>query len=98
MQYKLFNICPSEIGEMNEWSKSMNQSKEFTLHRECASFELSEDKIFEILKERGLSSFNMGNKIGITAARYLEENSFSEIDEQKLINRDVLDLTKGVVA
>merc|ERR1711976_136782 len=78
--------------EFYQWVKNVNIDDEFELHRECASYEPSEEVIFGILKEKGLASFKEENDIGITAARYLGENPFSEIDEQKLINRFVLDM------
>ncbi|GFH57066.1 hypothetical protein CTEN210_13542 [Chaetoceros tenuissimus] len=83
--------------QVNEFVHLMNHEAQYSLHRECASFETSEDNIFEILKERGLQSFVRENHIGITAARYLEENPFSEIDEFKLINKLVLDLMGEVM-
>ncbi|GFH57049.1 hypothetical protein CTEN210_13525 [Chaetoceros tenuissimus] len=83
--------------EVNEWIQNINQNEEFALHRECASYEPSEDVIYGALKERGLSSFTVENKIGITASRYLDENPFSDIREQNLINRLVLDMMGEII-
>ena len=76
---------------------SHNKEEEFELHRECASCDPSEDVIYGILKERGLSSFNVKNKIGITASRYLDENPFCEIEEKKLVNRFILDMMGEII-
>lgn len=78
--------------ECNKWIKNINQAGEYALHRECTSFDPSENAIYEILKRQGLASFHLENEIGITASRYLQENPFTQIKEQKLINRYVLDL------
>ena len=85
------------VVQLNEWIKNINNGNDFDLHRECASYDPSEEVILGILKERGLLSFKEENKIGITAARYLEENPFSEIDEQKLIKKFVLDVMGEVI-
>ena len=60
--------------EVNEFVHRMNHEAKYALHRECACIEPSEDFIHEILNGRGLQAFSSGNDIGITAARYLEEN------------------------
>ena len=83
--------------EFYQWIKDVNMDEEFELHLECASFEPSEDNIYNVLKKKGLSSFKEKNDIGITASRYLEENPFSEIDEQKLVNKFVLELMGEVI-
>ncbi|GFH57059.1 hypothetical protein CTEN210_13535 [Chaetoceros tenuissimus] len=90
-----YNMDDNE--EVNEWIQNINQNEEFALHRECASYEPSEDVIYGALKERGVSSFTVENKIGITASRYLDENPFSDIREQNLINRFVLDMMGEII-
>ncbi len=65
---------------------------EFDLHRECASLNPSEEVIYAIFKDRGQKCFQLKNNIGITASKYLYENPYTDITEQKLINRLVLDM------
>ena len=85
--------------EANSWIRNINQNEEFALHRECASIEPSEDNIYQIIKRQGLSSIHVKNQIGFTALEYLEKNPFvdSEITEQNLINRYVLDLMGEII-
>jgi len=82
--------------EVNDWIKNVNQgSEQFTLHHECSSCNPpSEGRLYEIVKERGHSSLNKENEIGVTVLEYLRENPFFEIqiDERKLMNKYVLDL------
>ena len=80
--------------QVNEWIKNLNQAEEFALHRECASYIPSENKIYRIIKEQGLPSLHIKNQIGVTAFDYLQQNPYVnfEVDQQKLINRLVLEL------
>ncbi|GFH56969.1 hypothetical protein CTEN210_13445 [Chaetoceros tenuissimus] len=81
--------------EVNEWIKLLNQEEEFAIHRECSAYSPpSEERLYEIIKEQGLSSLHTANQIGITALKYLQVNPFFEnqIEEKKLINRYVLGL------
>ena len=85
---------------VNEWIKNLNRDEEFALHRECASYEPSDDHIYEIIKQQGLSSIHVKNQIGLTAFEYLHKHPYAdiEIEEQKLINRLVLELMGEVIA
>ena len=62
--------------EVNEWIKNLNQDEEFALNRECASYEPSDDNIYEIIKQQGLSSIHVKNQIGLTAFEYLHKNPY----------------------
>ncbi|GFH56990.1 predicted protein [Chaetoceros tenuissimus] len=84
--------------KVKQWIKDENMGNEFDLHRECASYNPSEEAIYAILMERGLQSFTLENKIGITPSQYLQENPFSQIKEQKMINRLVLELMGEIIA
>ena len=75
----------------SQWVKNVNMENEFDLHRECASMNASEEVIYAIFKERGQKSFQLKNKIGVTASRYLYENPYTDITEQKLIKRFILE-------
>ena len=85
---------------VNEWIKNINQHEEFALHRVCASTEPSKDNIYEIIKRQGLPSIQIKNKIGVTVFEYLHKNPYTdiELDEQKLINRYVLELMGEIIA
>ncbi|GFH57041.1 predicted protein [Chaetoceros tenuissimus] len=93
-RYKLENN-----DEVNEWIKALNQSEELALHRECASYEPSEDNIFEIIKCQGLPSIHVKNQIGLTAFEYLQMNPNTDfvIDEKKFINRLILELMGEII-
>ncbi|GFH57099.1 hypothetical protein CTEN210_13575 [Chaetoceros tenuissimus] len=84
--------------EINEWIKNINQNEEFALHRECASYEPSENAIFEIVKHQGLPSIHVKNQIGLTGFEYLQKNPYANVNEQKLINRLILDLMGEITA
>jgi hypothetical protein len=83
--------------EVTDFIGPFNQDEKLALHRECASFEPSEDSIYAIFKRQVYSSIHIKNKIGLTAFEYLEKNPYTEITEQKLINRYVLDLMGEII-
>ncbi|GFH57034.1 hypothetical protein CTEN210_13510 [Chaetoceros tenuissimus] len=72
-------------------------NNEFDLHRECASCNPSEEVIYEIFKEQGRKYFQLKNNIGITASEYLNENPYTDLNDQKLINRHVLDMMGEII-
>ena len=79
--------------EVNAWVKNMNgDDEEFGLHRACSSFNPMADIIYEIVKRKGLASFQKKNEIGITPSKYLEENPFAHVDQQKLVKRYILEV------
>ncbi|GFH47060.1 hypothetical protein CTEN210_03535 [Chaetoceros tenuissimus] len=79
--------------EVNAWIKNMNgDDDEYALHRACSSFNPIIDIIYGIVKRQGLRSFKKENEIGITPLKYLEKNTFVDINEQKLVNRYILEL------
>jgi len=104
--FKAFKTSPfaNEFGSYNEervseWIKNVNEDEEFALHRECASYEPSENNIYEIIKRQGLSSIHVKNQIGLTAFEYLEKNPYTDIkiDEHKLIKKLVLVLMGEII-
>merc|ERR1711971_767064 len=98
-EYGYYNIAVSN-DRVNEWIKDLNQAPEFTLHRECAFIEPSEDNIYEIIKQQGLPSIHVKNQIGVTSFDYLQNNPYAEnhIDQHKLMMRLVLDLMGEIIA
>lgn len=78
--------------EVHDWIKSINGQEEYAIHRECASCEPSIVSIIQILKDRGIKTLYSENKIGVTPSKYLTENPFHEINEQKIINAYIFDL------
>ena len=94
----LIKACPFATDKVKEWIKHLNQHQEFSLHRECASIEPSEDNIVEIIKQQGL---RVKNKIGLTALEYLEQNPYAaenQIDQHKLMKKLVLGLMGEIIA
>ena len=79
--------------EVNTWVKNLNgNNEEYALHRSCSAFNPISDIIYEIIKRQGLVSFQKKNIVGITPLRYLEENPFADIDQQKLVKRYILEM------
>ncbi|GFH57035.1 leucine-rich repeat domain-containing protein [Chaetoceros tenuissimus] len=93
----LQRVSKSSDGLPSYWIKSVNIENEFYLHRECASMNPSEEIIYSIFKKQGRQCFQLKNDIGITASRYLYENPYTDITEQKLINRRVLDMMGEII-
>ena len=83
--------------QVTDFIQPFNQDEKFALHRECASIDFSENNIYEIFKRQGFSSIHIKNKIGLTAFEYLQQNPYTDITEQKLINRYVLDLIGEII-
>ena len=83
----------SNTEEINTWVKNMNcNNEEYALHRACSAFNPISDIIYEIIKNQGLASFKKKNIIGITPLLYLEENPYVNINQQKLVNRYILEM------
>ena len=79
--------------EVNTWIKNINDNnEEYALHRACSAFNPISDIIYEIVRRQGPASFQKENKIGITPVRYLEENPYANIDQQKLMKRYILEM------
>ena len=83
--------------EVNEWIKTHHEDNEFSLHRACASFNPLDEVIFDIIKRQGLKAFRRPDSVGVTASRYLSENPFSEVEEQKIIKRYMLDMMGEII-
>ena len=75
-----------------------SDSEDYVLHVACSSPNpLSEEIVYEevineIVQVKGLCSFKTPNSIGITPMQYLNANPFAEINEQRFINRYILDM------
>ena len=79
--------------QVNAWIQSMNgDNQEYALHRACSSFNPMIDIISQIVKRQGLRSFRKKNVIGVTPLQYLEENPFADVDQHKLMKRNILDM------
>ncbi|GFH57036.1 hypothetical protein CTEN210_13512 [Chaetoceros tenuissimus] len=97
MHTALERASPFSYQPSSQWIKNVNMDNNYALHRECASMNPSEEVIYAILKERGQKSFQLKNKVGVAASRYLCENPYTDITEQKLIKRYVLELMGEIV-
>ncbi|GFH44631.1 hypothetical protein CTEN210_01105 [Chaetoceros tenuissimus] len=78
--------------EANEWIKTHHTDNEFSLHRACASYNPIDEVIFDIVKRQGVKAFKKQDSVGVTPSRYLCENPYTEIKEQKIIKRYILDM------
>ena len=87
----------SNHDEVNEWIKTNHENNEFSLHRACASFNPLDEVILDIIKRQGLKAFRRPDSVGVTASRYLSENPFAEVKEQKIIKRYILDMMGEVI-
>ena len=84
-------------GELNDWIKNHHEGNEFTLHRACTSYNPLDEVIFEIIKREGIGAFKKPDRVGVTASEYLSENPYTEIEEQKIIKRYILDMMGEVI-
>lgn len=83
----------NDYDAISRWVTSLNgDTDEFSLHRACASCTPNTEDIYEIFKNQGLKSLAKTNEIGVTPSQYLEQNPFSDMSAQKLINRYVLEM------
>lgn len=82
------------------WVKNLNQIDtttniridKYAIHRLCSSMDPSIDTLYNrYIRRFGLRVMKYRNKIGISPSRYLSENPYVEVDEQKLINRFILE-------
>ena len=83
--------------EVNEWIKTHHADNEFSLHRACSSYNPLHEVIFDIIKRQGVKAFKNQDSIGVTPSQYLCENPFTEIKEQKMIKRFILDMMGELV-
>ena len=83
--------------EVNEWIKTHHADNEFSLHRACCSFNPLDEVIFNIVRRQGLKAFRRPDSVGVTASRYLSENPFSEVKEQTITKRYILDMMGEVI-
>ena len=83
--------------ELNEWIRNLHEGNEFSLHRACSSFNPLDEIVFDIVKRQGLKAFKQPDIIGVMPSQYLSENPFSEIEEQKILKRYILDMMGEVI-
>ena len=84
--------------QVNLWLKNINNDEQHALHFACSSFNPLEEEIYEIVqREAILDVFKRKNRIGLTPSQYLEANPFTEVTEQKIINRYVLEMMSEIV-
>ncbi|GFH44669.1 hypothetical protein CTEN210_01143 [Chaetoceros tenuissimus] len=83
--------------EVNDWIKNRHADDEFSLHRACSSYNPLDEVIFDIVKRQGLKAFKKQDSVGVTASRYLSENPYTEIKEQNMIKRYILDMMGGAI-
>lgn len=76
VQTEEWRHTPEISNDIKEWIQNLNQNESFALFRECASFDPSEDKIYEIIKQQGLPLVRVKNQIGLTAFEYLQKNPY----------------------
>ena len=84
--------------EVNEWIRNRHANNQFSLHRVCSSFNPSAEVIFDIVERQDLGAFKKPDNAGITASQYLSENPFTDIKEQHIIKRYMLDMMGEVVS
>ena len=83
---------------VNTWIKNRLQGDEFALHRACSSFNPLEEVIFGIVKRQGLKSFKEPDGIEVTPSQNLSENPFTDITEQKILKRYILDMMGEIMS
>lgn len=83
--------------EVNEWIKNRLADTCFSLHRACADFKTAEEVILDIIKRQGIGAFRKANRVGVTASQYLLQNPFTDIEEQKIMKRYILDMMGEIV-
>ena len=77
--------------KVHEWAKEVNQGEAYELHRVCSSINPSMDKIYGIVKRKGLDSWKMKNELGLTPFDYLAANPCVE-NQRALIKLHVLNM------
>ncbi|GFH56322.1 leucine-rich repeat domain-containing protein [Chaetoceros tenuissimus] len=87
----------SDHDRVNEWINTLNDGQDFSLHRECASMNPSFDRIYENVKAQGLKTLYRKNSIGITALDHLSANPYSEVDQQAIAKKYILEMMGEVV-
>ncbi|GFH61496.1 hypothetical protein CTEN210_17972 [Chaetoceros tenuissimus] len=82
------------------WVKNLNQINtttnvridKYAINRLCSSMDPSIDTLYNrYIRRFGLGVMKYRNKIGISPSQYLSENPYVDVDEQKLINRFILE-------
>ncbi|GFH44675.1 hypothetical protein CTEN210_01149 [Chaetoceros tenuissimus] len=82
---------------VNEWIKCHHDDNQFSLHRACASYNPLDEVIFNIIKSQGLKAFKKQDSVGVTVLQYLSENPYTEIKEQNIIKRYILDMIGEII-
>ncbi|GFH61472.1 hypothetical protein CTEN210_17948 [Chaetoceros tenuissimus] len=87
-----FKSCDDDLQEFNLWIKNINMQEKYALHRLCASWKPSVEEIYQAMKKDGIQIMNQPNELGITPSQYLAANPFSEVDEQKIVSKFILEM------
>ena len=84
--------------DVNTWIKNRLQGDEYALHRACSSFNPLEEVIYGIVRRKGLKAFKKPDSVGVTPSQYLSENPYTDVTEQKILKRYILDMTGEIVS
>ncbi|GFH44712.1 hypothetical protein CTEN210_01186 [Chaetoceros tenuissimus] len=85
------------VEEVNDWIRNLHAGNELSLHRACVSYNPLDEVIFDIIKRQGLKAFKKPDSVGVMPSQYLSENTFADIEEQKMIKRYILDMMGEVI-
>jgi hypothetical protein len=83
--------------QVNEWIKNHHAENRFSLHRACASHIPAEEVIYNIVNRQGIGAFRKADNAGVTASQYLSQNPFTDIKEEKIMKRYILDIMGQIV-
>ncbi|GFH61892.1 hypothetical protein CTEN210_18368 [Chaetoceros tenuissimus] len=83
--------------QVNEWIKNRHADNQFSLHRACASHIPAEEVIYNIVKRQGIGTFRKEDNAGVSASQYLSQNPFTDIKEEKIMKRYILDMMGELV-
>ena len=87
----------ANTNQVNGWIRNRHADNQFSLHRACASYNPLDEVIFNIVKREGIGAFKNPDSVGITPSQYLSLNPFTEIKEEKIIKRYILEMMGEVV-
>ena len=83
--------------EVSDLIRHLHADNRFSLHRACSSYNPLDEVILGIIKRQGLKPFQEPDRVGVTALQYLYQNPYSEVKEQKIIKRYILDLMGEII-
>ncbi|GFH57038.1 leucine-rich repeat domain-containing protein [Chaetoceros tenuissimus] len=81
------------VERLNDWVKNLYiENEENELHRACASCHPMLDIIYSLVKRKGIQAMNTPNEIDITPSEYLRTNPYTNIKEQMILKKYVLEM------